>query len=55
MGGGGVTYLHDELAGVGAGHRRALARRQNADGPDVHGGRAVLAAEEDALEGSGGG
>lgn len=38
--------LHGELAGIGAGHRGALAGRQDADRPNVHGRRSECAAQK---------
>ena len=43
-----LSNLHGELPGVCAGHGRCLAGGEDAHGPDVHGGLAVLAAQEDA-------
>ena len=43
-----LSNLHGELPRVGAGHGGGLARGEHAHGPDVHGGLAVLAAQEDA-------
>jgi hypothetical protein len=39
--------LHGELARVRPGHRRALTRGEDPHGPDVHGGEAVGATQED--------
>lgn len=39
--------FHCKLTGIGARHRGALAGRQDADGPDVHSGGAVGAAQID--------